>query len=116
MPLRRALTTLSGFIVGVWPAGLLVGGLDFHRSRWALLVGFAIGAAAPASARLRWLTGVAAGLAAAFGFYLLAVGTEWRFIAFAFEGALPAVGAAFFGALARAAVRCSIPPDAVLPR
>jgi hypothetical protein len=105
MTYRRTLASISGLIIGFWPAGLLLGGLDFYGSRGALVLGFAAGlAGAAAPERSPWLAGVAGGLAAAFGFHLLVVGVEWRFIAFAFERALPFLGCALTGALARAVV------------
>jgi hypothetical protein len=102
MTFRRAAATWSGFIIGFWPAGLLVGGLDFYRIRGVLPFALATGYAATAETdRSRWMSGLAAGLAAAFGFHLLIVGAEWRFIGFAFERALPFIGSALAGAFTR---------------
>jgi hypothetical protein len=108
MSARRRLAVLSAFIVGFWPVGLLVGGVDFFRLPGALPFAFLLGlAGAHDAARWRWPAAAAAGagLAAAFTLLLLVVGAEWHFVGFAFAGARPFFVAAACGALTRLAIQ-----------
>jgi hypothetical protein len=102
--IRRALAGFPGVLVGLWPAGLLVGGLDLYRLPVEIAAGFALGALAGRASRLAWLAGLAAGAVAGLALHLAVAGAEWRFIAFAWRLALPLILAALAGLAARLAL------------
>jgi hypothetical protein len=113
--IRTSFAGIAGTLVGLWPAGLLIDGPDFYQLPGALVIGFCLGAIAGRSRRRVWFLGLAAGLAAGFGFHLLMVGTEWRFMSYAFELALPFIASAIAGVITRFALEHLVSDVPLIP-